>query len=139
VYVHELSIAQSLIELACEAARDEGALQVVKLSVRIGSLSGVVKESLIFYVNLAAEDTACAGAVLAIEEVPLTVMCPSCLEAQTLVNFYEFRCPACGTPAPEVLTGRELDLVSIEVAGHSQLRSGDLAEESSKLPAATAQ
>jgi hydrogenase nickel incorporation protein HypA/HybF len=114
--MHELSIAQSLIELACEAAEREGAARVVKLSVRIGALSGVVKEALVFSFDLAAEDTACGGAVLAIEDVPLTVMCPRCHSPQTLPRIYQFSCPACGTPTPEVLTGRELDLVSIEVA-----------------------
>jgi hydrogenase nickel incorporation protein HypA/HybF len=114
--MHELSIAQSLIDLACETAAREGAVRVVKLSLRIGALSGVVKESLLFSFDLAAEDTACAGAVLAIEDVPVTVMCPRCQVSQTLPSIYQFSCPICGTPTPEVLTGRELDLVSIEVA-----------------------
>ncbi len=114
--MHELSIAQSLIALACETAQREGAVRVIRLSVRVGALSGVVKESLLLSFNLAAEDTACAGAVLAIEDVPLTVMCPHCQAQQTLPSIYQFSCPTCGTPTPEVLTGRELDLVSIEVA-----------------------
>jgi hydrogenase nickel incorporation protein HypA/HybF len=113
--VHELSIAQSLIELACEAAQQAGAERVGKLSVRIGVLSGVVRESLLFSFELAAEDTACAGAMLDIEDVPLTVMCPQCQAPQTLTDPWRFVCPDCGTPTAEILTGRELELVSLEI------------------------
>jgi hydrogenase nickel incorporation protein HypA/HybF len=121
--VHELSIAQSLIELATEAAAREGAEFVTRLSVRIGVLSGVVKECLLFSFELAAEDTPCAGAELAVEEVALTVMCPCCDEPKALADLYHFLCPTCGSPTPEILTGRELDLVSVEVAGHAAAHS----------------
>jgi hydrogenase nickel incorporation protein HypA/HybF len=117
--VHELSVAQGLIELACEAAAKEGADRVTKLSARIGVLSGIVKECLLFSFDLAAEDTPCAGAVLDIDEVALTVMCPQCKTPQTLTDLYRFRCPVCASPTSEILTGRELDLVSVEVSGHA--------------------
>jgi hydrogenase nickel incorporation protein HypA/HybF len=117
--VHELSVAQSLIEQACEAAAREGSAQVLKLSLRIGVLSGVVKEALLFSFELAAEDTACQGAALDIEEVPLSVHCPRCAAPQTLADGCHFICPICGTPAPQILTGRELELVSLEIATHA--------------------
>ena len=55
--MHELSIAQSLIDVACEAAEREGANRVTRLTARIGVLSGVVKECLLFSFGLAAEGT----------------------------------------------------------------------------------
>ena len=117
--MHELSIAQSLIDVACEAAEREGANRVTRLTARIGVLSGVVKECLLFSFGLAAEGTPCAGAVLDVEEVGITVMCPHCESAQALGADLTFRCPRCGTPTPEILTGRELELVSLEVAAHA--------------------
>jgi len=86
-------------------------------------LSGVVKEALQFSFEIAAEETPCEGALLDIEEVPLTVMCPACVEPRTLPNTYHFFCPVCGTPTPEILTGRELDLVSIEIESHATANS----------------
>ncbi len=121
--MHELSIAQSLIELACEVAAREGADCVTKLTARIGVLSGVVKECLLFSFDLAAENTPCAGALLEIHEVDLTVMCPECQAPQTLADLYCFRCPECASPTPEILTGRELELVSVEVTGHAAAHS----------------
>jgi hydrogenase nickel incorporation protein HypA/HybF len=113
--MHELSIAQSLIELACDAATQEGCERVTRLIVRVGALSGVVKEALEFSFDLAAEETACAGASLEIEDVKITVYCSACESRKTLSDGYLFCCPTCGLPTPEILTGRELELVSVEV------------------------
>lgn len=113
--MHELSIAQSLIELACEAAGRDGCERVTRLFIRVGALSGVVKEALEFSFELAAEETACAGATLEMELIPITVFCSSCQERKTLSDDYLFCCPTCGLPTPEILTGRELELVSVEV------------------------
>jgi hydrogenase nickel incorporation protein HypA/HybF len=117
--VHELSIAQSLIELACEAALREGADRVAKLNVRIGQLAGVVAEALQFSFEIAAEGTLCEGAALEIEEVPIAVLCPRCNDVKMLPDGYNFCCPICGSPTPEIVAGRELDLISLELAPHA--------------------
>jgi hydrogenase nickel incorporation protein HypA/HybF len=114
--MHELSIAQSLIDEASQAAAREGYDSVTKISVRIGSLSGVNVRALCFAFEVASESTACEGARLFIDEIELTVHCPRCDEAKTLRNDFQFICPTCGSPTPEIITGRELELVSIEVA-----------------------
>jgi hydrogenase nickel incorporation protein HypA/HybF len=114
--VHELSIAQSMIDVACETATREGANHVIKLRARIGLLSGVAKTALQFSFELVAEGTACEGALLEIEDVPVTVMCPRCKAAQELQSLYSFCCPKCGTPTPEILTGRELEVTCVELA-----------------------
>ena len=48
-----------------------------------------------------------------IDEVPLTVMCTYCDAVKTPAALYNFRCPDCGRPTPKVLTGREMQLISI--------------------------
>ena len=113
--MHELSIAQCLIESACEAAARENAQRVTRLVARIGALSGVVEEALRFSFDVAAEGTACAGAALDVEKVLVTVMCPRCECPRELADVWQFACPVCGTPTSDVLTGRELDLVSVEI------------------------
>lgn len=123
--MHELSIAQCLIESACEAAAAEGAGRVLRVCTRIGALSGVVKEALRFSFELAAEGTLCEGAILEIEDVPITVHCVHCDAARSLSDGWNFICPVCGTATPEVLTGRELDLISVEIA---QVESDSLPE-----------
>ena len=112
--MHELSIAKSLIELACEHAKNEGALKVTRISVRLGSES-VVFRSLYFCFDSATKGTLCEDAVLDIEEVPLSAFCPTWDEAKLLPTRTSFRCPDCGTPTPKVLTGREMQLVSLKL------------------------
>jgi hydrogenase nickel incorporation protein HypA/HybF len=121
--VHEMSIAQSMIDAACEVADREGANHVLKLRARVGLLSGVAKTALQFSFELAAEGTTCEGAVLDIEDVPVTVMCPSCQQAQVLHTLSYFICPQCGTPTPEILTGQELELAWVELAEDDTTRS----------------
>lgn len=117
--MHELSIAQCLIDTACEAAAEEHSAQVTRLVARIGALSGVVEEALRFSFGLAAEGTACEGAALEIVSVAVSVHCPRCDEARELADCWHFVCPTCGAATPEVLTGRELELVSIEIETHA--------------------
>ena len=116
--MHELSIAQSLVELACEASAREKADRVRSLHVRIGAISGVVSEALRFSFDLVAEGTCCEGATLEIEDVELTAMCAVCCEVQVLPDISHLVCPTCGTPTYDILTGRELDLISLEVDSH---------------------
>jgi len=112
--VHELSIAKSLIELACDYAENNGAVRVSRISVRLGTES-VVFRSLYFCFESAAAGTLCEGAFLDIEEIPLSAFCPACDEAKALASRTSFRCPDCGTPTPRILTGREMQLVSLNL------------------------
>jgi hydrogenase nickel incorporation protein HypA/HybF len=110
--MHELTIASSLVELACDQAVKVGAARVAEINIRMGQLSGIAR-SLYFCFGAATRGTLCEGAVLRIEEVPLTVMCTHCNEVKTPTALYSFRCPDCGRPTPKVLTGREMQLLSL--------------------------
>lgn len=113
--MHELSIANALIGQVCEHAASRGADRVARISVRMGVLSGIAR-ALHFCFPSAAQGTLCEGATLHIEDVPLTVFCSCCQEMKTPAALYNFRCPDCGRPTPKVLTGREMQLVSIELS-----------------------
>lgn len=128
--MHELSIAISLIDEASDAARAEGFQRVTRVSTRIGLLAGVVQDALQFSFQMASEGTACAGAVLEIEEVPVRVTCPACREVKQLASVHRFACPTCGTPTPHVVSGRELELVSIEVEEDEAASAGSSHEHS---------
>jgi hypothetical protein len=70
--VHELSIALSLVELACEEVRRRELRRVQAVHLRIGARSGVVKDALTFSFELAADGTAIDGAELRFEDTPGT-------------------------------------------------------------------
>ncbi len=111
--MHELSIVQAMVEEACEAATREGGSRVTRLTARIGALAGVAAESLLFSFDLAAEGTLCEGAVLEIEEIPVSIFCRDCNAAQTLQkDYFALCCPLCGAAA-RIISGRELELASL--------------------------
>ena len=114
--MHELSIATSLIELATEAVENAGETgRIESVHVRIGALSGVVIEALDFAWDVAVEGTRCSDARLVIEPVPARVRCPACEAETELAEPPIFRCGACGTPTSSILSGQELDLMSLEL------------------------
>lgn len=117
--MHELSIAASLVESAEQAARQAGAQRVTQVFLRLGALSGVAKDALLFSYDVATAGTLLEGSRLMIEDVPVIVHCDGCQRDVTLPGIQDFRCPACGQPSARIVAGRELEIagVEIEVAG----------------------
>jgi hydrogenase nickel incorporation protein HypA/HybF len=66
--MHELSIAISIVELASEEAERHSPARVEAVHLKLGALSGVVKDALLFSWDLACQDTPIAGCRLAIED-----------------------------------------------------------------------
>jgi hydrogenase nickel incorporation protein HypA/HybF len=117
--MHEMSIASALVDQVCEQAESLGAARVAEINLRMGVLSGIAR-SLHFCFPSASRATLCDGARLNIDEVPLTVLCTHCDAVKTPAALYNFRCPDCGRPTPKVLTGREMQLVSIGLVPPNQ-------------------
>ncbi len=115
--MHELSRALSLVDAACEAAAPLGDVRVEALHVRLGALSGVVKEALAFSFDMAARGTRIDGARLEIEDVPVTGHCPACDAERTLgAASFALQCPVCGGPLTRLVHGREMELTALEVS-----------------------
>jgi hydrogenase nickel incorporation protein HypA/HybF len=112
--MHELSIALGILDVAAEEAERRGG-RVTAVHLRLGLLSGVVKEALRSAYELAREGTPLAGAELVVEEVPAVAYCPGCAAERVLAALPELCCPACGAPTPEVVRGRELEVFALEI------------------------
>jgi len=114
--VHELSIALGLVDAACEElGKLGGSARVSVLRLKVGALSGVVSEALMFSFDVAAAGSPLEGARLDIEEIPVAAFCEACGGERTLRNPHHLQCPSCGAPASTVVRGRELELVALEV------------------------
>lgn len=113
--MHELSIAMSIVDLACEEAALHGAPGVDVVYLKLGPLSGVVKEALLFSYEVACQQTLLEGSKLMIEEVPIIANCPRCRERRAVQSIQSLCCVECGTPTPEILEGRELVVTALEL------------------------
>jgi hydrogenase nickel incorporation protein HypA/HybF len=112
--MHELSIAMSIVEAAQEEAQRRG-VRVNAVHLRLGALSGVVKDALLFSYEMACQDTPLAGSQLIVEDLPVIVFCAQCQKEQTLNSVQLFACPGCGTPTMDVRQGKELEVFALEV------------------------
>ena len=112
--MHELSIAQALIEQVEEVAARENAKRVERITIAVGSLSGVDSDSLRYLFPLVRDGTVASHAVLIVEEVDARVKCLDCGREATA----ELPCPACaacGSNRIALVAGRELNIKSIEM------------------------
>jgi len=112
--VHELSIAQSLIEVAIREADCVGAVRVTTLVCRIGALRQVDEVILQEAFRIARRGTICQEGSLSIEKTYVQALCPRC-DTRFPVRNWEWRCPGCGTEGLDPIGGDELDLITIEV------------------------
>lgn len=113
--MHELSIAMSIVEGASQEALSRGGVEVHAVHLKLGALSGVVKDALLFSYDIACQGTLLEGSKLVIEEVPVVVYCTTCEANKTLDFIQRFCCPTCGTLTPDIVSGKQLELVGLEI------------------------
>ena len=74
--MHELPIAQSILDISLRHAQQAGATRVTDLHLVIGKFSYVVDDSIQFYWDMIAKDTIAEGARLHFEPRPRRIPMP---------------------------------------------------------------
>lgn len=111
--LHKLSIAESLLAIITDESKKHGLERVNKVRLQIGKFAAVVPESLTFCFEMVSRDTIASGALIEIETVGIVARCDTCGSSFEVQN-QVFLCPRCGEPALQLLSGRELSVISIE-------------------------
>jgi hydrogenase nickel incorporation protein HypA/HybF len=112
--MHELSITQSLFDLVLDQANKAGVKKVSVINLVIGDMTGIVGDSVRFYLDFIARETIIEGAKLNIKTVATRAMCRDCRKESGLREF-DWTCPECGGSNLELISGKELFVESIEV------------------------
>lgn len=112
--MHELSIAQAIVQVADSEARKANAARVTRVVVNVGALSGVVADSLSFCFPMACDGTLVQGAELSIEPIAARGWCQQCHREYPMDELLDV-CPGCGGFASEIRTGQELTVRTIDV------------------------
>ena len=113
--MHELSIAQDILEIVNQHVPPEQVNAVRSVRLKLGKLSGIVAESLEFCFSAIVADTPFEQAYLDIEHVPTRADCPDCGNS-FLIDDPVFLCPRCGGAGIRLVSGTELQVVEIELA-----------------------
>ena len=112
--MHELAVAQALVEQVDAVIDQHHAAQASMIRVRIGPLAGVVSELLASAFPLAAAGRRMEHAALEFIHAPIRVHCQTC-GAETEAAMNRLICGACGDWHTQVISGDELLLESVEL------------------------
>jgi len=112
--MHELSIAQEIVNIVNQHLPENGNNSVHSVKVAVGKLSNILPDSLKFCFEAITMNTNLHGAKLEIENIPLTVQCGDCNEKSELDETI-FICPKCSGFNLKIISGRELNIIEIEL------------------------
>lgn len=112
--MHELSIAQSILDVVSQHLPAGNSTIVKSIKVRVGILSSVLPDSLNFCFGAITKDTSFEKTQLIIRIVPVTIECKDCKEIYER-NEYIFLCPSCNKSNITVLGGNDLNVEEIEI------------------------
>ncbi|TAL67023.1 MAG: hydrogenase maturation nickel metallochaperone HypA [Bacteroidetes bacterium] len=112
--MHEVSIAQEIIEIVKDYLPDGNGISVKSVKVDVGDFSNILPEALTFGFEVLTDNSGMKGAELIINKIPLTVNCINCNYISTLDEPLFF-CKKCKSPNVEILTGTELKVTEIEL------------------------
>ncbi|WP_292614371.1 hydrogenase maturation nickel metallochaperone HypA [Methanobacterium sp. BAmetb5] len=119
--MHELSMAQAIVDTVLDAAEKNNATEVVEVTIEVGMLTMLNPEQLKFLLDVIVEDTLLANAEIIIEDVPVEIDCRSC-DYTGLANtdgsdhyLSIVKCPQCDERNVEILTGKECNVKTIKI------------------------
>ncbi len=112
--MHELSLAENILEIVRESVSSNGGGRLKSVKVRIGELAGVVPDSLDLCFTALTKGTELENAKLDIERCGIVAHCRDC-GIDSVVEGMTFKCPACGSGNIKVISGNELQVMEIEV------------------------
>lgn len=114
IKMHELSIAQNIIEIIKDNVSDKELPEVRKVMIDLGEISGVVQESLEFCFNAVKEESNLNNAILEIKKIPFVLFCNAC-KSETHNNNGLRLCEKCGSADTKIISGTEMKITQIEL------------------------
>ena len=112
--MHELSIAQSIVELAEQEARNHNSTSIEELELEIGALAGIEWTALEFALESAIKGSLLENARIIRQLIAGEGRCGDCENLFPVENLFT-ECPVCGSYAVKIVKGKELRIKSLIV------------------------
>lgn len=113
--MHEMSVSQSILDIALRHADHANARRIVAINLVIGDLTGFVDDSIQFYMDFLSRDTLAEGACLHFDRIAARVRCHGCGTAYAPPDSRIWSCPECDALGGEIVAGKEFHVASIEI------------------------
>ena len=112
--MHEMGIISGVLDAVIQSADQAEAQRVTEVTLRIGRMTEAIPDALQFAFEALSEGTICEGATLTVEMVEPRSICLECGQEFSHDRFHR-KCPACDSYETALISGRELEIASIEV------------------------
>ena len=112
--MHELSVTQSILNIALESAKKAGAKKVNKIKIAAGEMTGYVPACVQDYFDIISKDTIAEKAKLEFIKIAACAHCNDC-GRNTALHGFKFVCEHCGSQNLKLIHGREFLVESIDV------------------------
>ena len=112
--MHEMSLAESVLQIIEDAAREHGYARVKAVWLEIGQLACVEHDSLRFCFDVVMRDSIAHEARLEIIEKVGQGRCKKCLVEMSMAELYE-ACPVCGSFEMQITGGDQMRVQELEV------------------------
>ena len=110
--MHELSIAQNIIEIVKQNVPTEELQSVTSINLKIGEFSGVDIDSLEFGFEAITSGTELENSKLTIEKIPFVFKCHNC-GINTTNEFGISICPKCNGTNTKIISGLEIEIIEV--------------------------
>ena len=119
--MHELSMAQGIIDAVIETAESNNATEVTEVTIELGRLAMVNPEQLGFILGVLVENTILEDAKIVFEEIPVEIECNDCsFHGIAILDDKDHyapivKCPECESYSIEILNGKDIVVKNIVI------------------------
>lgn len=119
--MHELSMAQGIINAVLDTAEENNATEVTEVTVEVGRLAMINPEQLQFILGVLIENTIMEDAKINFEDIPAEIDCNDCsFHGNAVLDDSDHyaplvKCPECDSLSVEVLNGKDIVVKNIVI------------------------
>ena len=114
--MHEVSIALGMVDELIKIANNNKATKINSVKLKIGKMSGIVTDSLIFAFDaVKLEHSLLSDAAIEIEEIPTVYECEDCNSSFEIDNMIFPSCSNCESLNVKIVSGEEQHIENVEL------------------------
>ena len=119
--MHELSMAQGIINAVLDTATANNATEVNEVTVEVGRLAMINPEQLQFILGVLVENTLMEDAEIVFGEIPAEIQCYDCdFKGEAILDEKDHyaplvKCPKCDSINVETLNGKDIVVKNIVI------------------------